>query len=97
MIDEDLDSFLEDHGVPCVCGATTFLGIKDEPDEDLSGGGISAQSTMTTLLVKTSVVIAANIKHGTSVQVNGVAYTARNPSRLDDGLFSSIPLSKVSS
>ncbi len=95
MFDEDLDAFLEDHGLPCTCGTTNFLGIKDEPDEDVSGGGMHAQTTMTTLMIYSSVVVEARIKLGAAILVDGVAYTARNPIRLDDGKFSSVPLTKV--
>lgn len=95
MIDEDLDAFLADHGSPCVCGTVEFLGIVNAPDELLPMGGMHAQSTMTSILVKTSVVAAAAIKYGTPVTVNGVAYTAHNPVQEGDGAFSNVQLSKV--
>jgi len=96
MIDEDLDAFLEDHGKPCQCGAVDFLGIVDAPDENLSmGGGMNALSQMTTVMLKTSVVVAAGIKLGVGLVVDGVPYMARQPVRVDDGAFSSIPLTKV--
>ena len=95
MIVEDLDIYMEDHGQPCTCKAFNFLGIKDSGDDNLSSGGINAQANMVTLLVKTSDVIAASIKHGVVILVDGVAYSARNPAKLDDGAFSSIPITLV--
>lgn len=93
MFDEDLDVFLEDHGVPCSVAGSDFTGIKDEPDEQLSVG-VGALSTMTTVLVKSSVVAALGIKAGVAIVVAGVQYVARNPVRLDDGAFSQVPLTK---
>lgn len=95
MIDEDLDAFLADHGLPCSCKGVNFIGIKDSSDADVSGGGISAQANMVSLTLKSSVIAVVGIKHGVVITVDGVAYTARNPERLDDGAFSSIPLTKV--
>lgn len=94
LLDIDPDLFLEDHGLPCQSGGIDFQGIKDEPDDDLSVAGFNAQTSMTTLLVKTSVVIAANIKMGTTIVVDGVPYFSRLPKRVDDGVFSLIPLTK---
>ncbi|MDY7537675.1 hypothetical protein QN372_00800 [Undibacterium sp. RTI2.1] len=94
MFDENRAALLQDHGVPCLCGAVSFMGIKDTPDEDLQGPVIGAQSNMPTLLVDSAVIIAASIKAGVAIQVDGVAYIARNPVLLDDGAFSNIPLSK---
>lgn len=95
MIDEDLDAFLADHGLPCVCKGLSFLGIKDSSDSDVTGGGSAAQVNMVVLTVKTSDVVAAGIKHGVVIVVDGTAYSARNPERIDDGAFSTIPLTKV--
>lgn len=94
MFAEDLDALLADHGVACSSGGINFIGIKDEPDEDLSMGGLSAQSSMTTLLVKTSDVALASITSGSSIVVDGDTYKSRTPRRQDDGAFTLIPLSK---
>lgn len=94
MLDEDLDVFLEEHGVACSVGGVDFVGIKDEPDEQLSLGMVAAQSTMTTLLVKSTVVAARGIKAGVAVVVAGAPYVARNPVKVDDGAFCQIPLTK---
>jgi hypothetical protein len=94
MFAEDLDVFLADHGLPCSCGAVNFKGIKDEPDETLGMGGLHAQSTMTILLVKSSVIQQAGIKKDSVIIVDGVNYISRVPERKDDGAFTSIPLSK---
>jgi hypothetical protein len=95
MIDEDLDAYLADHGVPCSCGSVDFVGILDQPDEDLPMGGMHAQSTTATLLIKTGVIVAAGIKYGTPITVNAIAYTAHNPAKESDGAFSNILLTKV--
>lgn len=95
MINEDLDAFLADHGLPCACKGVSFLGIKDSSDADVGGGGSSAQANMVVLTVKTSDIVAAGIKHGVVIVVDGTAYSARNPERVDDGAFSTIPLTKV--
>lgn len=95
MVNEDLDIFLLDHGLPCVCGTTNFLGIKDAPVEEVPSGVVGTLSVMTTILIKTSVVVSAGIKHGTPLLVDSVPYVARNPVAQDDGAFSYVPLSKV--
>jgi hypothetical protein len=95
MIDEDLDAYLADHGVPCSCGTVDFVGILDQPDDELAMGGMHAQSTMSSLLVKTSDVAAVGIKYGTTLIVNTVAYSAHNPAMEGDGAFSRMLLSKV--
>jgi hypothetical protein len=95
MIVEDLDAFLADHGVPCGCGTVDFVGILDQPDDDLAMGGMHAQSTMSTLLMKTSDVAAAGIKYGTTITVNAIAYTTHNPAMEGDGAFSRVLLTKV--
>lgn len=94
MLDEDLDVFLEEHGVACSVGGVEFVGIKDEPDEQLTVGIVGMQSTMTSLTVKTTVVAALAIKAGVAVVVAGVQYVARNPVKVDDGAFSQVPLTK---
>jgi hypothetical protein len=95
VVDEDLDAFLEDHGKPCKVGAVDFVGILDAPGELLTLGGDGAVSNEYALTVKSSVIGQARIKHGTPLTHDGVAYTARQPRALDDGLFSIIPLSKI--
>ena len=94
MIDEDDDAFLADHGLPCFCNGLPFLGIKDSVDENVGVSGMSAQANMVTLLVLSSVVAAASIKSGVAIIVDSVTYVARNPVRVDDGKFTSIPISR---
>lgn len=96
MLDEDLDVFLEEHGVRCSVAGVDFVGIKDEPDEQLSVGMVGALSTMTTLLVKSTVIASLGIKAGVAVVVAGVQYVARNPVKVDDGAFCQVPLTKGS-
>jgi hypothetical protein len=94
-MDEDLDAFLEDHGKPCRAGATDFLGILDQPDQDLDLGKASTTSTMYVLTVKSSVVAQVPLRNGTHITVDGVAYIARHPLQLDDGAFTQFNLTKV--
>lgn len=94
-VDADADLFLGDHGVPCSVGTHNFLGIKDEPDEEINVGGFGAQSTSASITVKTTDVVAASIKLGVTIRVDGTDFSARVPRRLDDGVFSIIPLTKI--
>jgi hypothetical protein len=95
MLDEDLDCFLEEHGSRCSVGGVDFIGIKDEPDEQLQIGMLGAQSAMTTLVVKATTIAALGIKSGVTILVGGVQYQARNPAKMDDGAFCQVPLTKV--
>lgn len=94
-MDEDLDSFLEDHGKPCTVGDVDFFGILDAPGEVLTLGGEGVISNEYALTIKATVVAQARIKHGTAVLVAGVPYTARPPRAVDDCTFVLVPLSKV--
>lgn len=94
MIDEDLDALLADHGVACSCNGVPFVGIKDSEDENIGSGAASAQSNAIALLVKTSDVQSLGIKAGVTIVVATINYLARNPARVDDGAFSTIPLTK---
>lgn len=95
MIDEDLDAFLEDHGLTCSTGGPDFLGILDRPDDGVSVGGRNMTSTMYALTVKTSDVQAHGLQYNTAVTVDGGAYTVREAQALDDGAFSQLSLTKV--
>jgi hypothetical protein len=46
VITENLGTFLQDFGVPVLCGAYTFTGVLDAPDETLNMGGVNVLSTM---------------------------------------------------
>lgn len=94
MITENLAAFLQDFGVACTCGTTSFTGLLDMPTDSLNMGGTNVLSDMFVLLVQTSDVHAAGIQTGSSVTVNGTAYVVRDALLQDDGAFSILTLSK---
>jgi hypothetical protein len=90
---EDLDEFLRDFGVPCTSGASSFLGLLDQPDELMDLQRVGAHSRQYELSYRTSAVALAR---DASVVVAGAAYTVREASRqVGDGAFSRVLLSKV--
>ena len=93
MAIQDTLAFLSvnEFGVSCTLGASTFVGILDSPVEVLAGG--MALSREYLLLAKTSDVSTA--VRGTSITVNSVSYTVRENRAIDDGIFSELLLSKV--
>lgn len=93
MAIQDTLAFLsvDEFGVSCTLGASTFVGILDSPVEVLAGG--MALSREYSLLAKTSDVSTA--VRGTSITVNSVSYTVRENRAIDDGIFSELLLSKV--
>jgi hypothetical protein len=93
-VDEDLDSYLEDHGKPCSCGAKEFLGILEQPDMEVGLGKHSTTSTMFALTIKTSVIAAAGMKSGTLLLVEDTRYAVRDFQRLDDGAFTQVNISQ---
>jgi len=91
MITENLDTFLNDFGVPVVFGAVSGLGLLDTPDEIL---GQISKSTEYQITVKASDFGA--VKSGDSLTVNSVSFKARDPFKLlADGAFGVIRLTKV--
>jgi hypothetical protein len=93
MAFQDTLAFLsvDEFGVSCTLGASTFVGILDSPVEVLAGG--MALSREYSLLAKTSDVSTA--VRGTAITVDSVSYTVRENRAIDDGLFSELLLSKV--
>jgi hypothetical protein len=93
MAFQDTLAFLSvnEFGVSCTLGASTFVGILDSPVEVLAGG--MALSREYSLLAKTADVSTA--ARGTSITVDSVSYTVRENRAIDDGLFSELLLSKV--
>jgi hypothetical protein len=93
MAIQDTLAFLsvDEFGVSCTLGASTFVGILDSPVEVLAGG--MALSREYSLLAKTSDVSTA--VRGTAITVDSVSYTVRENRAIDDGLFSELLLSKV--
>ena len=93
MAIQDTLAFLnvDEFGVTCSIGASSFVGILDSPVEVLAGG--MALSREYLLYAKTSDVSSA--ARGTSITVDGASYTVRENRPVDDGLFSELLLSKV--
>ena len=92
MFVESPDTFLDDFGVPCVKGTTNFTALLDMPDTVFDVGGMSIQSSEYSLTFRTGDVVLAT---GDALTVSSVAYTVRRPAdKLDDGVFSSVKLSK---
>jgi hypothetical protein len=88
----DANVYLADLGETVVSGATTGLGILDQPgiiEED----GIAVVSTDYRLTCLTS--LFGNVVYNTQVTVANVQYRVRDVRQLDDGLFCQIMLSKV--
>lgn len=94
MLSENLPGFMQDFSVPCLAGVYAFAGIPGMPDEILNMGGVNVTSTMYTLLVQTSDVVAGAIKSGSVLTVNGQPFTVRDVLSQDDGAFSNLTLSK---
>jgi hypothetical protein len=93
MAIQDTLAFLNinEFGITCSIGGSSFVGILDSPVDVIAGG--MALSREYSLLAKTSDVSSAT--RGTSITVDGVSYTVRENRAMDDGLFSELLLSKV--
>lgn len=93
MAIQDTLAFLNinEFGITCSIGGSSFVGILDSPVDVIAGG--MALSREYSLLAKTTDVSSAT--RGTSITVDGVSYTVRENRAMDDGLFSELLLSKV--
>jgi hypothetical protein len=93
MAIQDTLAFLnvDEFGVTCSIGGSSFVGILDSPVEVLAGG--MALSREYLLYAKTSDVSSA--VRGTAITVDSASYTVRENRAIDDGLFSELLLSKV--
>lgn len=90
-IAETLDSFLTDFGVTVTNGTTTTTGILDMPTEMVGGGMVLMSDYM--LTIKSSVY--PSLAYGSSLTVNGIAYSVREVRAQDDGNFTLVFLSRV--
>ena len=90
---DDVDVYLADFGDTVVSGATTGLGILDQPGV-IEQDGVAVVSTDYRLTCKTSEF--GNLVYNDSLTVAGIAYKVREPlGGIGDGLFCHIMLSKV--
>ena len=89
---EDLDAFFDTPGftVPVVFGDTTGVGYFQSPDEIIADGLVL--TTDYAVIVKTSDF--STVTNGSAMTVDGVAYTVREPMRLDDGKIMRVMLTK---
>lgn len=90
---EDLSDFLDlsGPGVSVTAGAVSGVGILDANSEMILGS--DAVMISYTLTVQTA--LFGNLKYGDTIVVDGNSYTVeRQPSRLDDGAFCTIQLSR---
>lgn len=90
-VSENLAGFLADFGVPVIFGATTALGILDEPTEVIAGGMVLTVDYQLTF--KTADLLGMGYQ--SAVTVGGVSYLVREVRAQDDGNFSIAYLSKV--
>ena len=93
MAIQDTLAFLNvnEFGVTCSIGGSSFVGILDSPMDVIAGG--MALSREYLLTAKTSDVSSA--VRGTSITVDSASYTVRENRPTDDGIFSELLLSKV--
>ncbi len=89
---EDLDAFFDTPGftVPVTFGMTTGVGYFESPNEIIADGVVL--TTDYAVVVKTSDFSA--VTNGSSMTVDGVAYTVREPMLLDDGKIMRVMLMK---
>lgn len=81
---EDLALFFADFGVSAVFGAQSSVVLLDLPDMDvLEGMAISNNPAMTYASSE-----FPSLVRGSSITVNGSAYTVREVRKLDDGALS---------
>lgn len=88
---EDPTVFLVDFGVPVTAGATSGLGILDQPGALVADEMVI--STDYTLRCEASKF--GSLAYGASITVNSVAYTVRENRLIDDGTFCEISLQKT--
>ena len=89
---EDLDAFFDTPGftVPVTFGMITSVGYFESPNEIIADGVVL--TTDYAVVVKTSDFSA--VTNGSSMTVDGVAYTVREPMLLDDGKIMRVMLMK---
>ena len=91
MINDSLDLFLQDFGVPVISGNVTGLGILDMPGQIVADGMVV--NTDYRLTVRTDQF--GGLLYGDAVTVNGILYEVREALMLDDGSFTDLMLAKA--
>lgn len=87
---EDPTVFLVDFGVPVTAGATSGLGILDQPGALVADGMVV--STDYTLRCEASKF--GSLLYGDAITVDGQLYEVREVLTVDDGLFCLIQMTK---
>jgi hypothetical protein len=73
--------FLADFGVTAVFGSATAQVILDMPDQSILGD----MQLSTEYAITYAAADLAGLKHGSAITVDGVAYTVREVTRMEDG------------
>ena len=89
---EDLDAFFDTPGftVPVTFGSTIGSGYFESPNEIIADGVVL--TTDYAVVVKTSDF--SSVTQGSSLEVDGISYTVREPMLLDDGKIMRIMMMK---
>lgn len=90
-MNEDLDLFMMDFGVPCSSGTVSSLGILDMPSQVVADGMVL--TTDYKLTVKSSDF--GGLLYGDPITVNGVNYQVREAMKIDDGQLTELMLTKL--
>lgn len=89
-LSEDLSVFFGDFAVNCTAGAVSGLGILDMPTEIVADGVVLTTDYRLTCLASDF----GNLAYTSPITVDGIAYTVRETTLIDDGKFCVIMLSK---
>lgn len=91
ITEQDPSTFLADFGVTVTSGAITGLGILDMPTEIIADGQVL--SSEYTVLCETSKF--GGLLYGDSVQIGVDLYEVRNVTKMTDGLFCTVSMSRL--
>lgn len=83
--DSDIPSLMTDFGVPVVAGAIQGRGIVDYTDDLALQSGNVAGVRGKTIVVTVQTSAFPNVQIGSSVTVDGTAYTLRDRAQQGDG------------
>ncbi len=90
---EDLQLYVDDYGVPCVFGAFTFKAIYDAPAELEDFSMVKAHTVQHQIRYITA---QATLTRGMGGTVDGLNFTVREaPLPVGDGKFSTVLLTKA--
>ncbi|MFM6155058.1 MAG: hypothetical protein ACKPE3_19020 [Sphaerospermopsis kisseleviana] len=89
MLIENLNQFLTDFATTLTVGAAEYQCIFNIENSPM---GIGSEGRQITATLKTSDITTANIRHNTTVTIEGKTYTAIGVQPIDDGKFSDLLL-----